>query len=1164
MRFLYIRNLNRIQPVVITKYNLMKKLILFISFIVFSISTQARVKWVTTTANSGSGSLRTAIASSLMGDTIKFDPSLIANGSDSIVLTSHISFTRSITIKGLYNLTDTLFISGGGTNRIFYISNANAVVLDSLALINGDITAISAFGDGGAIYISDSDSIVMQHCIFRNNHAYLGGAVRLLGSPTYIRHCVFKGNNSDYNGGAVSTNNWSSNTLDTTRLVVEDSYFLNNIANIGSGGGVNFLPGSSHGDLNIIGCNFKSNSANLGGALGIGESTAQSVNEVNGEANIQKTLFENNMAKGAAAISINYLGMVNISHSSIIRNNFKPGVSYVRSGGVGLSSFGVINLELSETSIIENSGSAISCGNIADTGSVTINNCTIYGHTLSSGGVLYSSAWPVGSICSTFVKGSILANNGDTAFKGSNLVWVSNGYNIFSDTNGLTLQLTDHLDTNSAQVNLGQLLYNGGKLPGKMPLVPSIAINAGDPNDLSDAQNIPIQGVRDIGALEHCTPSFREDTVVACGSYTWVNGITYTQSDTTAIYTIPKSSGCDSIMSLRLTILSNSFSTDTITTCDNFTWMDGQTYYASNYTAQHIVPNAIGCDSIITLYLTITNAIVETFETCDSITWRNGVTYTHSNYTAQDTISVSGSCDSIFILSLTVHDPEYTIDVITACDSLTWVNGITYYSNTNSVRDTLTNRHGCDSIVTLDLTIIHPVTAVDSVSACMFYQWIDGQVYVFDNNTATHTLQASSGCDSVVTLNLEIHYGTFATDTYAVCDSLVWIDGNTYYSDNNTATYTIVGGNSNGCDSVITLNLTVNNSQSVDVITNCGPYTWIDGNTYTSSTNTAIYTTTNAQGCDSVVTLNLTINSTTFGTETVTSCDSYLWNGITHTSNNNTATDTLVNSTGCDSIVTLNLTILNSTSYTDNISSCNPITWIDGNTYSSANNTATYTIANGQGCDSVITLNYTLLQSTTATDVIDSCIPITWIDGNVYDQSISGPTFTLVNANGCDSVVTLDFTLLEVDTTVTRNYLTITAQAINATYQWIDCVNGVITGATTASFTATQNGSYQVEVTQNGCVDTSACFSITNVGIQESEWIGVFIYPNPTSDVLYIDKGSNVDLEITMTNNTGVTVYHSTTQNQIITIPMSNMASSVYVVTLQNELGIKVERVVKR
>ena len=604
------------------------------------------------------------------------------------------------------------------------------------------------------------------------------------------------------------------------------------------------------------------------------------------------------------------------------------------------------------------------------------------------------------------------------------------------------------------------------------------------------------------------------DVQMACDSYTSISGKTWT---TSGIYldTLTNLSGCDSVVTLNLTINHSNPYTEVLTVCDSLTWIDGVTYTNSNYTATHLLSTVNGCDSLVTLNLTInSNKGIDTRTACDSFTWIDGITYYTSNYTAKDTLINAWGCDSIVTLNLTLYPIEYSIDTRTVCDSLTWINGITYYSSINTVSDTLANRYGCDSIVSLDLTVYNSSTEVDSVSACLFYQWSNGQIFVMDNNTATQNFIGVNGCDSIIALNLEIHSGTFATDTHVVCDSLVWIDGNTYFSNNSTAMYTLVGGNSNGCDSIVTLNLTVNGTSELNVITACESYTWIDGITYTLSNNTATYTLTNSAGCDSVISLNLTIH--------------------------------------------------NSTIFTDVISSCVPVTWIDGNTYSTSNNTATHILTNAAGCDSIVTLDLTMLNSTTYTDMISSCIPITWIDGNVYSQSINGPTYTLINHQGCDSVVTLDFTLLEVDTSVTRNHLTFTAQATNATYQWIDCQTGIISGATNADFTARVNGSYQVEVTQNGCVDTSACFAITNVGVQEAELIDVLLYPNPTSDVLYIDKGSNIKLEITITNSVGATVYYRSTESQITTVEMKKMATGMYVVTMQNELGIKMEKVIKR
>ena len=157
-------------------------------------------------------------------------------------------------------------------------------------------------------------------------------------------------------------------------------------------------------------------------------------------------------------------------------------------------------------------------------------------------------------------------------------------------------------------------------------------------------------------------------------------------------------------------------------------------------------------------------------------------------------------------------------------------------------------------------------------------------------------------------------------------------------------------------DSVVTLDLMNNNSNAgVDTQVHCDTYTLIDGVTYTSSNNTATWTLTNAAGCDSVVTLDLTINNSNAGVDNTQVHHGHIhldrWS--TNTSSNNTATSTLTNAAGCDSVVTLDPTINNSNAGVDTQVHCDTYTWIDGVTYTSSNNTATWTPTNAAGCDSV-------------------------------------------------------------------------------------------------------------------------------------------------------------------------------------------------------------------
>jgi hypothetical protein len=76
-----------------------------------------------------------------------------------------------------------------------------------------------------------------------------------------------------------------------------------------------------------------------------------------------------------------------------------------------------------------------------------------------------------------------------------------------------------------------------------------------------------------------------------------------------------------------------------------------------------------------------------------------------------------------------------------------------------------------------------------------------------------------------------------------------------------------------------TVSVSCNNTvSSTDSVTSCSAYTWIDGNTYTSSNNTATYTLQNTAGCDSTVSLDLTLNYLT-GSNYNSYCGSYLYNG---------------------------------------------------------------------------------------------------------------------------------------------------------------------------------------------------------------------------------------------------------------------------------------------
>jgi hypothetical protein len=99
---------------------------------------------------------------------------------------------------------------------------------------------------------------------------------------------------------------------------------------------------------------------------------------------------------------------------------------------------------------------------------------------------------------------------------------------------------------------------------------------------------------------------------------------------------------------------------------------------------------------------------------------------------------------------------------------------------------------------------------------------------------------------------------TYNTITTTACSSYT-LNTQTY-SATGTYIQTLANANAAGCDSVINLNLTINQpSNSTISVTNCGPYT-INGQTYAAS-GTYMQMLTNAAGCDSMLHVNLTVVS---------------------------------------------------------------------------------------------------------------------------------------------------------------------------------------------------------------------------------------------------------------------------------------------------------------
>ncbi len=113
------------------------------------------------------------------------------------------------------------------------------------------------------------------------------------------------------------------------------------------------------------------------------------------------------------------------------------------------------------------------------------------------------------------------------------------------------------------------------------------------------------------------------------------------------------------------------------------------------------------------------------------------------------------------------------------------------------------------------------------------------------------------------------------------------------------------------------------------------------------------------------------------------------------------------------------------------------------------------------------------------------------------------------DAFGCPSIETLHLTLSgALNMAVTASNGVLQAAQSGASYQWLDCNNGLapIAGATGQLFTATVSGDYAVAITKGACTDTSACVNVLLSGVQDANNLAahVIVQPNPSNGQLAV------------------------------------------------------------
>lgn len=567
-----------------------------------------------------------------------------------------------------------------------------------------------------------------------------------------------------------------------------------------------------------------------------------------------------------------------------------------------------------------------------------------------------------------------------------------------------------------------------------------------------------------------------------------------------------------------------------------------------------------------------------------TVTDNNGCTGTTSVTVTEPTaIAVTPTSGTIMCnggtaavsLTATGGTPAYTGDGVQTPQAV----GTTVY--------TVTDANGCTG--TASVTLTEPTALVATSSETSPILCFAG--------SGTITVSATGGTPSYTGAGAQTSFA--GTNTYTVTDANGCVATTTTVVTEPSAmvvSYTETGILCNGGSSSVTISVTGGTP------TYAFPFT-SGSNTFGQTAGTQVYTVTDANGCTG--TASVTVTEPAVLTATATATGSILCNGgtapvdvvgtggttpytvgTTGTFNQSAGTTvyTVTDANGCSTTASATLTeptaVMVMTSYApimcNGDSTAVTVTAMDGTpsytgvgTFNQAAGTVTYSVTDANGCLGATNVTITEPAAIANSQSFSFCgSGSVTVGTNTYTTS-GVFTDVLTAANSCDSTVTTTIAITVVDVTTTTSLSVITANSTTGTYQWINCgTTSAIAGETNQSYTATADGSYAVEVTDNGCVDTSACVMIIGAGIADNTMNIVEVYPNPTLGAfnIAIANANASELMINIVDIQGKEVFSSVDKNVNGTfnkqVNIENIAKGVYYIKVNTGAELKIEKLV--
>ncbi len=379
-------------------------------------------------------------------------------------------------------------------------------------------------------------------------------------------------------------------------------------------------------------------------------------------------------------------------------------------------------------------------------------------------------------------------------------------------------------------------------------------------------------------------------------------------------YTFPFTSvlGCDSLvyLDLEVTPVGAKFVSPQICEGEVYTYA-GETYTEEGFYSLN-TPGPAGCDSLISIELTVNSNydINIPIEICEGETIQEGTeTLTTTGIYPFNYSSITG-CDSIVIIDLVVNEKYDETTNITICEGESYQLGSQLLTTSGVYGDILSTAAGCDSIINLDLEVVGIGTNFVSRQIC------EGEIYSYAGQSYTETGFYSftntgpSGCDSLISIDLTVNDKFDVIIPFNICEGDSFQEGSEILTA--TGMYTFDYSSTNGCDSIVTIDLIVNERyEETTTLTICEGETYQLGNQLLTDAGSYAEVLSSIAGCDSSVILDLVVENSTFSTPTEIICKGETFSILDDTyDSGGDYTLTTINEAGCDSIIFLELIVI--------------------------------------------------------------------------------------------------------------------------------------------------------------------------------------------------------------------------------------------------------------